>query len=572
MPLYTFDIVVQPEFAVFEHARLHIYTCQGIHLSQVLPWQRSSLSLELDLQLPGPDFLHIDLYVITADLDGFNAQVLAAKATAPLRDALNSTTTTVRLEDFENKLHGTVRLKPGRLPREYSAITGASSYPTEEQQQAAQNFIQKVHDVYERLESQHINFNWDRQFYSFETPHYTLPVVAYAAAACRVDKSINHEPLLWYWFTLASWLQCTNVSSFEAASPHDKAEVFNEMATIIFRGLLYSRDFVVTPNGLKKASDQWNNVNAGPPSRLTAYDCEDGAAALLQFVYTIQNHVPFQHKELAALQRWLRQYTAFIALGTIHTKEGYCCHAFCVLMDAMWVHSYINKKQPVAQPLPVVVLESTTYGNGAWSTRNDGEAAENNYAIADGLLAVPALAQRKSGGNSWRRVIKTKAPLSLIKRIPLYGQVDALISNNCVGMGAAHLLCINTTNSNVGVPPENLFHYKFDTFELKVALLIEPSNRKLLETMISEFPYVTLPCAPKTPTKLAPLSPHAVQLVIRAYDYADNRQLIDSAVQQHIQCLRNEQKLDAKPRVLLLPLTDCVEVCLLTLELRSTSQ
>jgi len=284
-----------------------------------------------------------------------------------------------------------------------------------------------------------------------------VPILAFTALARKIldvqkngkltDKELTCQTLH-HWANFAYFLRCyslttpdPNVSVYE-----NDANFLGEFLTILFRGMIYSPDYVKRRTGerfSKKGNsvfidEQWFQLCNFPELGKAAFDCEDGAGlimTLLVLLYAVRDSVPKvelmnSYPLLGRLVEILNRYIPFFCIGELktgpHPDKDYDAHAFVILLprDAFMrgraqlrstgvqaqiqasaitgeireadVDRYINVMQELNEmPLlldekspPPIIVESTTYTEGAFTQRalSDTEAFRHfvdTYQIFD---------------------------------------------------------------------------------------------------------------------------------------------------------------------------------------------
>jgi hypothetical protein len=361
--------------------------------------------------------------------------------------------------------------------------------------------------------------------YSYMTPYGAMPALQYVLAATCWDRSQPVEAVLLHWMTISGYLRRhSSVNNFADCSDEEKGNWFAEMATLWARALIYSVDYTRNADGKKHGSDQWNSVAAAPASALEAFDCEDGAAFILQLVRTVQGS-QLTSSALNALQQWLASYTPFFVIGSIKTSknsiEGYAGHAVCVLLDTHWVQCARDRVEfrPNSWS-PAVVLESTVYTEGVWSASSvqwNDSAADEYYKHGDAILSSPLLQNRTNGGTSWRRVCKARAPVSTINDAKMYGTFTSLLTDDFRGQGPIHCVLQDLNAHRVSCNALDVLLYDPAVQLFAVGYKFLKEDVMLLR---SEVPVLRLPEAPKDyDGKSFRLHPDNVHVTVRLVDY-----------------------------------------------------
>ncbi len=304
-----------------------------------------------------------------------------------------------------------------------------------------------------------------------------------------------------------------------------KALVLTEMFTIMLRTMLYTEE----------ATEQWSNPHWFPePSRLTAYDCEDGSALIMDWVYVFtQKRTQFTNQHLRDLAGFCSNYTSFLVIGQSEGKQ----HVFVILLDQRWVddrlHSSVISRLPATSLYPAILLESTAYVEGVWSRCfYDPVSTEQEL---DFIMTMAGLSRDDGPYKQLERVCHDVLPLSVIKYTEAYGNVSVLITNNHRGVTSSsssssmvQLVC--GSGNHLGVEINRLMTYDAN---VRFIVIVNPETTSLLSGIAAMLPTVWIK---PSQSALQPIWEPSDSRVLFWYDIAEDsyqkmQDLVNSVLQ-----------------------------------------
>jgi hypothetical protein len=287
-----------------------------------------------------------------------------------------------------------------------------------------------------------------------------IPTLAFAYNTTQIahcEDSSNW--FVWHVMRVAGYALGLEIGDFASQSVETKGDWLAEMCSLYFRGQVYCHDTARRPRNLSGdvqydvLTDLWTNMNSFPASESYGYDCEDGAAWILEFVYFIDAATNFGACEpLLKLKEFVGMYTPYMVIGQLMTEPP-CHHAYVMLLD--------NDKN--FRERPPIVLESTAYVQGTFSRDRCGFDSRPEGGVVDkhanatqiyrnladftyGTVQVPkpsvenivfaymhsstlftAEPHIAAAPAKYRRVCKTRAPVEAAIAAPLYGRVWSMI-------------------------------------------------------------------------------------------------------------------------------------------------
>lgn len=148
------------------------------------------------------------------------------------------------------------------------------------------------------------------------------------------------------------------------------AQLLADMLTLPSLAWVYRND----TDSFGKDGEYWASLWSNPPGSVRAFDCEDGAKALLELFHVLCGVplLPTASKQLVAMQSLAQKYRAFLAIGELYqpgasaprtsrtgarTAQDYVMHCYCVLLPDAQPH----------RPLPPITIDSTSFSPAAWT-------------------------------------------------------------------------------------------------------------------------------------------------------------------------------------------------------------
>lgn len=501
-----------------------------------------------------PRFLHFALFLTARESADATAKVTCQLAQGSLlfRALLDENLTTgltCALNDIEGVKQAeiSVVLKPvshNALARK-CILQYCASYPTVEERGSGGadpklrlNLINGVKNVFiEHAKRMRSDVAAQMAFFSYTSFHpvqlstnskglIELPILAFVYGAGRVQMEKQQtEWFMWHMIAMAAANlgiaiksdQEQAVKEFNALTATEKGDLLAETCTLYFRGLFYTHDVVRIGRGNEtlgdkgvqtEESDQWSRLNFFPCTKATTgFDCEDGAEWMLEFLNLLKKGT-FNEPLVCAMQSFAGLFTPFFMLGMLHarganTQQSYVPHAYVALLDTA---SLIPGGFKVGTYNPAIVLESTTYTQGAWHVTRVKSALDKNTPAVElqcvDFLKRSAFISKCSSVEAvkrmWRKTCKVKACVSLITSQEMYGSVFAMVCASFpVGNGlveARHFLLRDTSPSRpgLGVAPQHLFLYKGNV-EFITAASVSQDRFSELDAMLRETPRVRMP-------------------------------------------------------------------------------
>jgi hypothetical protein len=190
---------------------------------------------------------------------------------------------------------------------------------------------------------------------------HSLPIIWFAYHASCMTADSNHatayfERLL----AVAARMQIPGSSKFQLLA---------DMLSLPSLAWVYRSD----TNSLNVDGEYWASLWSNPPDALQAFDCEDGAKALLE-LYHVLREVPLTDGASPALremQQLVQRYRGFLAIGELYQPADnrpevillkdripadYVMHCYCMLLPLT-----------ADSGVPAITLDSTSYSSTAWS-------------------------------------------------------------------------------------------------------------------------------------------------------------------------------------------------------------
>lgn len=361
------------------------------------PLQPQSLLLPVRIT-PAPPTLLMARWFARAysAVDGLRAQELVACGSFAVGD-----TSRVRLVDMDNCVQATLHVSgwPFRAP-------SSAALPVNRD---LQTMVAQVAHAYARVRPA---IHADNVFFDIRLP--------LADRAARV-------PLLLYALH-ATNMRATSAGAcafFEHAirvvSPSSSggdAQLLADVLTLLSLCWVYRAD--VTRTGADV--DQWASIQSVPGGTDVpiAFDCEDGAKALLELLYVMQTHeFPVScSATLRALQALSRRYVGYLAICELKSSDGaarklgmggddYCNHAMGVML----------RRDARDRDLLPITLESTAYCSGAWRRSDTHAVDESAYMSANGRVPVSDVENAR-----------VKSPVSMVEQQHMYRRLFSLIT------------------------------------------------------------------------------------------------------------------------------------------------
>jgi hypothetical protein len=374
------------------------------------------------------------------------------------------------------------------------SLPTTAATPSSVVQQRAREMIRDIYDHYATLHSQYMwqFLNKDRYAY-VDLPGGHDPLLVYAAAAGKIRYTDAQADAL---FTRLHQVAARNVQlrrDYGQLTPFEMtAFTVTEMCTILLRTMLYTADNL---NGVP--IDQWTNPHWFPDCSEAAYDCEDGSAAIMDWLFVL-THAKFHTPSLQALATFVRRYTPFLVTGELYTEPFQTeQHVYVVLLDKAWVNWKLRLGPEPSTPLPAILVESTNYIDGVWTPRMTQEDMEGyrHAELADSIFG--------GGHADLKRLVHFSIPLTVTLRNRGYGKASVLLTNQHSETRVHQLALGCTTTHALGVPLEDLLSYRPSVI---INLIADVSSQdetitRLVETLPSrlESPLSAFPPLPALP-------------------------------------------------------------------------
>lgn len=285
-------------------------------------------------------------------------------------------------------------------------------------------------------------------------------------------------------------------------------QILNELLTLLTRTGLYTLDRrrnQVTDTYANE--DQWLSMNWFKNPAEAAFDCEDASEHVLELFYAFTRHpIPYHAAPLETLRQYALGYTAFFTMGTLNCNEEETPHAYVILLDRRYIQAQLEgvPLSRVEHLQPALVIEGTSYTEGAWCINGDAKQEELAVTVAESCAIY-------TEESVFRKILKFQAPLRMIQASNMYIRVSGLVtaahgtskSNDvCV-----HLLCKPRDTDNISVKATDLFTY--DTTIQLVSAFTPITLAKLNATNIGvNVPHTQLPLATDFTHNLIDLPTH----------------------------------------------------------------
>lgn len=173
----------------------------------------------------------------------------------------------------------------------------------------------------------------------------------------------------------------------------------------------------------EEACDAWSSLWTYPGPDPPAFDCEDGAKALMELFLVFQRLPTFRNNpELRALQSLARTYVPWFAIGELFSQDGgsaksrsgvglsgdYLMHCYVVLL-------------PTGKGAKSITLESTAYASGVWDAERESKREKAAHRREQEWVdALPSAQDRENA--------RVRCPMSMVAEQKMYGKLVALYS------------------------------------------------------------------------------------------------------------------------------------------------
>lgn len=366
-----------------------------------------------------PEFLQCWLFADSEDEDGIKTQTLLAWNRVRPQQLMRNEPYSLPMHDVEHRLQADLELQLKNTPSSWLPAPSHSRRQIEEQMKAYMDQVNTAYDEHER--------NDEAYFVYVDTPIGRLPVLSYVVLACQIRQH-NEKALRWLEYLLEiSACRLHTTADDLLNRPDEWGELIAEMALWQIRARVYTPDWVRVAGDKKVGGDQWARLGCFPDPGLSCGDCEDFSELVLEFVHVFKYCKLGERASplLQLLQRRLRQYTPFMAIGQLKSGPGYVCHAYVILLDSRWVQNTVDQivHPSMANVLPALVIEGTAYTESTWSKDTLKMQAEKvrQHQLAQGIMECPTA---QSNPERWERILKCKTPAAIVNLERQYGQVS----------------------------------------------------------------------------------------------------------------------------------------------------
>jgi hypothetical protein len=255
-------------------------------------------------------------------------------------------------------------------------------------------------------------------------PPAPAPLLLYALSAYDMEETNTSTRFFQHLLDLA--LQ------FAHPTQQDDSSILADMIAFPSHGWLYRCE----------KGDYWSSLWSYPDPHLVAFDCEDGAKALLELFLVFQrcSRVPAGTR-LHHFQQLARQYQPWLAIGELKSSDGAAALTGAHLGQHTKGSEYLLHCFLVLEPLggaPFISIESTAYASGAWTKPSAQGLAYDRKEF--GRAEAFASAQGVSA------IARVRSPISMVRDQRMYGQLLALFGVDKNGRAQHHLFKDVETN------------------------------------------------------------------------------------------------------------------------------
>jgi hypothetical protein len=239
------------------------------------------------------------------------------------------------------------------------------------------------------------------------------------AALC----SYNHTRLFRVWLSLTkSGMGITERLTLDMlqTSPATRREFIGDFFSTMFRGLLYSGDFM--PEAGKKGfvcAEEWCPVTYMPNQEHASYDCEDAVFTIIHIVQAFKRIAFSDHDpELQAIQQLLKEYEC--GFGICKLRENLASnqlawHAICVFMKK----DYLQGTSKTSDLMFVDATHSLQHD----LTRKDNGLITTAYEKYKNWLD----ANTKGWPLVWRLHVHLKMPAYQLRQYRVYNRLFSVV-------------------------------------------------------------------------------------------------------------------------------------------------
>lgn len=308
------------------------------------------------------DTLHFDWFArMESATSPIGVDVLVASGSIPFQQLMNGVSTPIPLYDLQNTQQAFlfIQSQTDKLLLASQFDPHVLTQQQKEKQSKCQQMINATQDFYIKL-SKWYPAPVDSYFAYVQTPSGRYPLTAFVYSSRLIQYSPNDAYTLFNHLLDVAAFTCGFEATFKCwkrLNVQQRGNWIGEMFTSFTRCLIYRPDTVRTGGGGIRVSEQWSRLFTFPDPARAAYDCEDGAASILELIHVFKNAWFMQHPLLHAVQDYLRMYyTSCLVIGSIYTEEGVQPHVYAALLNTIWIATGKTTEHPN------ILLDSTTYG------------------------------------------------------------------------------------------------------------------------------------------------------------------------------------------------------------------
>ncbi len=498
-----------------------------------------------------PEFVHLWLFVDGVDDNGIDVQSLLAWGRCRPLDLLKSHQ--LELKDIEGRAQAVLDLQILNAPRQLQP-SPASSLSNSSIESRVQSYLDQVSAVYERFER-----NDDAYFVYVDTPVGRLPVLSYAVLACQIRQN-NDKAVQWleYLVRITS-IRFQRKPDELTRLPELWGELIAEMALWQVRARIYTLDSVRVSSNKKLGSDQWTRIGCFPDAALACGDCEDFSELVLEFLHVFKYcTLPLESSGLLKLlQKQLRQYTPFMAIGQLKAGSAYTCHAYVVLLDTRWVENRIDKIQYSQHQgclLPSIVIEGTAYTESTWTQKTLRTHSEVTRHLHH-LQSITDCPTAQGCTEKWERMIKYRTPAAVVNLEHHYGQVFILMTADytnpyCNETEALQLLVKRSAQDRASLPRLGCNHSSVALYDscvrLECALRLNARELEQLNLYMKDLPFSKFQDAPLSQSYLPRLHDRdhvTYSFDMRLVDYKQNKRELKQMFREFQRSLQTDSRI-----------------------------
>jgi hypothetical protein len=486
------------------------------------------------LTLPHPAY-SFSLYrlarvpITSADEDGDTAQVEQLVGTSKW-----TSDTTLEIVDIDDHTQATIQVArfDGRLPTDMMN--------KEEEDPSYRKWIAQSRQVYKK----ELDFKPEQYYVYVDMPPIgRLPMLAFALLATRSRPDYDPEPLLWRLCQMAS-MHITKEGEGVSQSYcyYQSREVIGEMCTIMLRAMLYLQDTERSSSSSDRSTDQWCQLLRFPHLGSTAYDCEDGSELVLELLHLLKTST-FTHPALRDVQKCVRSYVSFLALGTLRNPENdeECIpHAFVILLERKQANAlllqddgdFLDARDSCLDN--ALVIESTNYTQSMWD-------CDLTRYPPNPLKTWIDQKTKKKNSDKWSLLIKTKTSVQEAKEQKMYRSLIALISTDVLVDGeesVGHWVMKDRKTGKVGVELDDVVTYRKGKVKAHTLLYLNKEETSKLSRVLDEkLPHPPLPPVSDKPLQF-PVEGERIVGDMRTMDYEECGK--NTKLPKHLGVIHNE--------------------------------